>query len=298
VPYSNNFTGGFSWQINPRTVLDVDAVFDKSHDEWAGKDLNLPNGVLSATNPRPVPQFSQVTDITNFGWASFHALEVQLRTKTKGFDSIYASYTYSQSIIDAATFYGTYLFSNNYAYNPTNTPHNLSVSFTTSLFPKVGIRVSGIYSFVSGPPYPVNAGISLDGHQNTASQLPAGLEQTVGDGDTAAQLQIINAFRANPCSFAVAGSQCTATPQPPISASQLKLQPINNLNLRLLKDISLRERGHLQLFMEGYNVFNHVTKYLGGGGFGGESTMVSPSFLILDQALDPRLLQWGARFVF
>ena len=66
----------------------------------------------------------------------------------------------------------------------------------------------------------------------------------------------------------------------------------------MTKDFAIKERGHLQLFMEGYNVFNYVTKYLGGGGSGGESTMVSPSFLILDQALDPRLLQWGARFVF
>jgi hypothetical protein len=225
-------------------------------------------------------------------------LEVQLRARPKGFDTIYASYTYSQSIIDAATFYGTYIFGNNYAYNPTHTPHNFSLSFTTRLMPKVGIRLSGIYSFVSGPPYPVNAGISLDGHQNTASQLPAGLQQTVGYGDTAGQLQIINAFRANPCSFAVAGSGCTASPLPPISASQLKLQPINNLNLRVMKDFGFRERAHLQLFMEGYNVFNHVTKYLGGGGFGGESTMVSPAFLVLDQALDPRQFQWGIRFTF
>ena len=298
LPYSNNFTGGLSWQINTNTLLDVDAVFDKSYDEWAGKDLNLPNGVLSATNPRPVPQFSQVTDLVNFGWASFHALEVQLRTRVKGFDTIYTSYTYSQSLIDAATFFGTYLFANNYAYNPTHTPQNLSVSFTTALIPRVGIRVSGIYSYVSGPPYAVNAGISLDGHQNPASQLPTGLEQTVGYGDTAAQLQIINAFRADPCSFAVAGAPCTATPQSPILASQLKTQAINNLNLRVMKDFSFREKAHLQLFMEGYNVFNHVTKYLGGGGFGGESTMVSPSFLVLDQALDPRLLQWGARVVF
>jgi hypothetical protein len=298
LPYSNNFTGGFSWQINTNTVLDVDGVFDKSYDEWAGKDLNLPNGVLSATNPRPVPQFTQVTDLVNFGWASFHALEVQLRTKVKGFDNIYASYTYSQSLIDAATFFGTYLFANNYAYNPTNTPQNLSVSFTTALIPKAGIRLSGIYSYVSGPPYAVNAGISLDGHQNTASQLPAGLEQTVGDGDTAAQLQIINAFRANPCSFVVPGAPCTSSPLAPISASQLKLHAINNLNLRVMKDISLRERAHLQLFMEGYNVLNHPTRYTGGGGFGGESSMVSPSFLVLDQALDPRLFQWGARLTF
>jgi hypothetical protein len=298
LPYSNNFTGGFSWQINPNTVLDVDAVFDRSGNEWAGKDLNLPSGVLSATNPRPVPQFSQVTDLVNFGWATFHAFEVQLRTRTRGFDTIYVSYAYSQSIIDAATFFGTYLFPNNYAYNPTNTPQNLSVSFTTARLPKVGIRLSGIYSFVSGPPYPVNAGISLDGHQNPASQLPSGLQQTVGYGDTTGQLQLINAFRANPCAFVVAGAPCTSTPLSPISASQLKLQPINNLNLRLTKDFAIKERAHLQLFMEGYNVFNYVTKYLGGGGSGGESSLVSPSFLVLDQALDPRLLQWGARFVF
>jgi hypothetical protein len=298
VPYSNNFTGGLSWQIDRNTVLDVDGVFDKSNDEWGGKDLNLPNGPITATNPRPVPQFSQVTDLVNFGWASFHALEVQLHTRTKGFDNINLAYTYSQSIIDAATFFGTYLFPNNYAYNPTNTPQNLSLTLTTALIPKAKVRVSAIYSFVSGPPYPVNAGISLDGHQDTASQLPSGLEQTVGDGDTAAQLQTINAFRANPCSFVVAGAPCSATPLAPISAQQLKLEPINTLNLRFLKDITIRDRAHLQLFMEGYNVFNHVTKFLGGGGFGGESTMVSPSFLILDQALDPRQLQWGVKFLF
>lgn len=298
LPYSNNFTGGLSWRLNSRTVVDVDAVFDKSHDEWAGKDVNLPVGVLSPTNPRPVPQFSQVTSLVNFGWASFHALETQLRTRTKGFDSLYVSYTYSQSLLDAATFYGTYLFPNNYAYNPTHTPQNLSVSFTSAMLPKVGLQLSGMYSYVSGPPYAVNAGLSLDGHQNPASQLPIGLEQTVGYGDTAAQLQIINAFRANPCSFAAAGSACSATPLAPISASQLKVHAINNLNLRLMKDFKFRENSHVQLFIEGYNVFNHVTKYLGGGGSGGESTLLSPSFLILDKALDPRLLQWGLRYEF
>lgn len=127
VPYSNNFTGGFSWQINPRTVLDVDGVLDKSHDEWAAKDLNLPNGVLSATNPRPVPQFTNVTDLVNFGWASFHALETQLRTRTKGFDTINVSYTYSQSLINAATLFAIYLFPTTMLITQP-TPRTISVS--------------------------------------------------------------------------------------------------------------------------------------------------------------------------
>jgi len=297
LPYSNNLTIGGSWQINRDTILDIDGVVDKSHDELAAQDLNLPQGVLSPTNPRPVPQFSQVTALVNAGWASYKALEFQLRTRTKGFENISVAYTYSQSIIDAATFFGTYLFANNYAYNPTDTPHNLSVNFTSAPLPWK-IRLSGIFSYVSGGPFPETAGISLDGHQNPQSQLPAGLEQTVGRGDVSQQLQLINAFRADPCAYVVPGAPCSATPVAPISASLLKPQPIIQLNLRLAKTINFGEKAQLQLYFEGYNVFNHVTEFVGGGGSGGNSTLLSPSFLVPTQALDPRLLQWGVRFAF
>jgi hypothetical protein len=293
LPYSNNFTGGFSWQINPNSILEANFVDDKSQDEIGARYLNLPNGPITATNPRPVPQYSSVTDITNRGWASFHALEVQLRSKAKGFDSITVAYTYSSSIIDAVTFYGTFFYQNNYAYNPTNTPENLSVSFNTVSLPGKFV-LSGIFTGVSGGPLDVGAGLDLIGTQDPYDgQLPAGLEQTVGQGDVAQQLQVINAYRANPCSFAAVGvTTCSQAPLAPIPASVLRLFPVINLDSRLTKVFQFKKGKQAQVFFEGYNVFNHVTK------FGGNSDLVTPDALIPTTALPARAMQWGVRFTF
>jgi hypothetical protein len=292
VPESLNTTAGVAWQLNNNTSLEADYVADVSSDEIGAVDLNQPPSLNLYKDPRPVPQFSRVSETGNHGWATFKAFEVQLHTRTKGFNAIQLSYTYSQSLLDAVTFFGTILYQNNYAYNPTNTPQNLSLSFTTATLPGK-FELSGIFTAVSGGPEAINAGIDLLGTQNaTGGQLPTGLQQTVGDGDRQGQTQLINAFRANPCSFAAAGVPCTATAQPAIQQSLLNPQPVVNLDLRVTKIIPIRESKNLQLFFEGYNVFNHVTK------FGGDGNLIDADFLIRSSALDPRLLQWGARFVF
>jgi hypothetical protein len=292
VPESLNYTAGIAWQINPTTSLEANYVTDVSSDELGGVDVNQPASLNLYTNPRPVPQFSTVDVVGNHGWATFKAFEAQLHTKTKGFQAIQVSYTYSQSLLDAVTFYGTILYQNDYAYNPTNTPHNLSAAFTTARMPGK-VELSGIFTAVSGGPEPINAGIDLLGTQNaTGGQLPPGLQQTVGDGDRRGQTQLINAFRANPCSFVAAGVPCNATPQPAIQQSLLNPQSVIDLDLRLTKVIPIRESKNIQLFFEGYNTFNHVTQY------GGDGNLIDEDFLIRNTALPPRELQWGARFVF
>jgi hypothetical protein len=292
LPLSNNFTAGFAWQINPNSILEANMVYDRSQNEIGTIDENQPNGPITTTNPRPVPQYTEVQDMINRGWASFKAVEVQLRTRTKGFDNITAAYTYSSSMFDAVTFYSTFYYLNSYAHNPTDTPQNLSVSFDTVYLPGK-FKLSGIFTGVSGGPLAVAAGIDLRGTtEPTSGQLPTGLEQTVGLGDKAQQLQIINAYRANPCSYAAAGVKCTATPQAPIPASALNLFPVLTMNLRLTKAFQFKKGKQLELFFEGYNVFNHVTEY------GGTTSLVSPSALIHTTALDPRQLQWGTRFTF
>ena len=143
-----------------------------------------------------------------------------------------------------------------------------------------GFQLSGIFQASSGGPFPVSAGFDLDGDQNTG-------------GDVNGQLQLINAFRTNPCAFIYyAGVACTAKAQAPITADLLKPQPVVSLNLRASKFIKITEHKRLELFFEGYNILNHVTEY------GGASTLTSPALYIHTSALDARQLQWGGRFVF
>ncbi|MFN8061464.1 MAG: TonB-dependent receptor [Vicinamibacterales bacterium] len=282
LPYALNSTIGFGWRLNTSTSLDVDYVHDVAGDQLGTTDKNLPaTGAISAANPRPVPTFSQVGVLVNNGKAWYDALELQLHTRVRGTDSLQVSYTYSKSIIDAVTFYSTYSGTdrtpNNYAYNPTDTPHNLSIAASTSL--PFEFQLSGVFRAISGGPVTVSAGVDLDGDLNTANDRPAGLPQTVGRGDVESQLNLINAFRA---------SRGLAA----IGAERLKLSPVVDLDIRLTKAVRMGGRRRAEIFLEGYNVLNHVTKY------GGVGSMVSNAVLIRTTALDARQLQWGARFVF
>ena len=214
----------------------------------------------------------------------------------KGFQNVLVAYTYSQSIINGVTWYSTFSgtdrFRDDYAYNPTNTPNNLSLTWTTVNLPGK-IQLSGEFSAVSGPPNTISAGIDLDGDGNITGDRPVGLPQTVGYGDLTGQLDLINAFRANPCGYVYFSTvTCTAKPLPPITANLLSPQAAVALNMRATKSITIAESRRLELFFEGYNVTNYVTKY------GGVTSMTSTSFLIHTSALPARQLQWGARFVF
>lgn len=297
LPYSLNFTGGFGWKVNKDSSLNVDLVHDHSLHEIATTDANLPaTGPITATNPRPVSNYTQVATMVNSGQARYDALEVQYRTRTIGLSSLTVSYTYSRSLLNGVTFYstfnGTERTPDSYGYNPTDTPHRLSIAFASKTLPG-GIQLSGIFQASSGGPFPVSAGFDLDGDLNTQGDRPRGLPITVGRGDVNGQVQLINAFRTNPCAFIYyAGVTCTAKAQAPITRDLLSPQPVVSLNLRASKFIRITEHKRLELFFEGYNVLNHVTEY------GGASTLTSPALYIHTSALDARQLQWGGRFVF
>ena len=63
------------------------------------------------------------------------------------------------------------------------------------------------------------------------------------------------------------------------------------VDVRLMKAIRLASQ-QLDLFFEGYNLFNHVNYENPSG------NMSSASFAVRTVARDPRQLQWGARFRF
>lgn len=296
LPYSLNFTTGFGWHISNNSALNVDYVHDHTYREVGATDANLPaTGALSALNPRPVPRFGQVELTINNGEAWYNALEVQYATRMRGLENFNVSYTFSHSLLDAVTFYnqfsGTDRTPDNYGYNPTDTPHNLSTAFTTTPLPG-GFVVSGVFRYLSTGPFSVSAGIDLDGDGNIQNDRPKGLPVTVGHGDVASQLALINAFRANPCAYTFPGVTCTARPLAAISADLLDLIPLVDLNLRLTRVFSLGEGKKVELFFEGYNTLNHVTKT------GGTTAMTSSSLFVRTGALDARQLQWGARFRF
>jgi hypothetical protein len=306
TPYALNFTAGFGWAVNATSALSVDYVHEHGLDEVGASDGNLPlsgvvcgaGGVTTNCNPRPVPQFSQFTYLNHWGQSDFDALEMQYRTRFKHvLDLLTVAYTYSKSVQNATNFYatfsGTQRFRNDYTYSPYYTPHNLSMSFASKMLPGK-ILLGGIFRAISGGPRgAVAAGFDLDGDGNVPLDRPRGLPQFVGYGDVSNQLTLINAFRANPCSYVYFSNvTCNAKPQAPIPASFLHPQPVFVIDARVTKAIQFSERKHLEMFFEAYNLTNHVTEY------GGVNNLISPAFFVRATALAARQLQWGARFQF
>jgi hypothetical protein len=283
-------------------------IHDHSAREVGVHDLNLPaapaiiatsNAALYPATPRPVAAFGQFGSIFNGGEARYDALEMQLKSRpARYFETVQVSYAYSRSIMNAVPYYSTYEGTqrtpDNYSYNPTDTPQNLSVAFETKRLPG-GFHYSSIFRGLSGDLFATTAGIDLDGDSNTTGDEPRGLPQYVGRGDVTGQLNIINAFRANPCSFIYYnGVVCTAKAStgPAITASQLKPDPTLTWDNRLTRSFHLGEHANIDLFFESFNTTNHVTR------FAPTTTLVSASYMLRTTALDPRQLQWGARITY
>jgi hypothetical protein len=283
LPESLNTTVGLGWQINGTTGIEVDYVHAYGYKQLGALDLNLPeSGPISAANPRPVRQFTEVKSLENFTKSWYNAVETQFRTRFKGVDNLTVSYTLSGTKRDGVNHYqnypGTMRTPAEEGYSEQDTRHNLSMAAAVRL--PYGVQFSGILRALSGTPFAVSAGTDLDGDGQTQNDRPAGLPITVGRQDVDESLDIINAFRA---------SRNLA----PISADLVELDPFVSLDLRLTKDFAIAAGSRIEMFLEGYNVLNRVN-YAGGG----NGSLVSSALLIRNAARDPRQIQIGARVTF
>ncbi|MCU1324279.1 MAG: Carboxypeptidase regulatory-like protein [Acidobacteriaceae bacterium] len=306
LPYSMNFTGGIGWQIDSKSSLNLTFVHDHSAKEIGTHDVNLPaTGVVTAPAgttvtaanmaSRPVARFSTVGSVFNNGQSRYDALELQYRARPKYLETLVVSYAYSRSIINAVTYYSTYVGTQrtpqNYSYNPTDTPHNLSISMASREI-RGGFRISTIFRGLSGSPVATNAGIDLDGDSTVTGDRPRGLPQFVGRGDIDGQLVLINAYRANPCGFLYfTTTACTlAKTTTQITRDQLLPDATLTWDARITKTFHFGDHLVLEGFFEGFNLGNHPTRYAPN------AAMNSAAYMQPTAALDPRQLQWGARF--
>jgi hypothetical protein len=285
-PYALNTTGGVGWQINDRTALDVDYVHSYATHQVGLTDRNLPP--TGPATPRPVQQFGQVLTLENYSRSWYDALESQFRTQLGSRGSVHASYTLSRSYLDGVDFFlttrGTQRTPHERGYNPSDQRHNLTIAGTLRM--PWSFALSGVARLISGSPIKVQSGVDLDGDTSITGDLPPGIPITVGRERVSESLTAINAFRA---------SRNLA----PISPSLMKLDPYRSVDLRLTKPVPTGTSRRIEVFMEAFNVTNHVNfrPPLGNPPTAGAS-IVAPAFLVRTAARDARQLQWGLRYVF
>jgi carboxypeptidase family protein len=293
-PYQRTASAGIGWQLTSGTGVDIDYVHAHMPNALAGEDRNLPaSGAISATNPRPVATLGRVVvqglPITK-SW--YDAMEMQVRQRVRGGNSLQVSYTLSRALADgcvgvcvnAVRAFGRESLallaetgrSLEYGYNSQDTRHNLAISASFAL--PGGVQVSGIGRLVSASPIVITCACDLDG--DGVNDRPRGTPPTVGRGDLQGQLDAINAHRAS-ANLA------------PFTLDRLEvLPPAKNIDLRLTKRFNLNGDRGVELFAEAFNIANFVNAHTPDG------NVRLATFNVPTGAQDARQVQWGARYTF
>jgi hypothetical protein len=283
-PYAINTTVGVAWQIGRGASLNLDYVHSFADHQTGFTDRNLPpRGAISATNPRPISEFAQVSVLENFTRSWYDALETEVRMNVPGSGRLRASYTLSRSYVDGVDFFntarGTQRTPHERGYSPSDQRHNLAAAVVFPL--PWQVEFSAIAKLISGSPMPVQAGLDLDGDRSPTGDRPDGLPITVGRENVEDTLRIINAFRSG-------------VSLPAVRADLLRLDPYRSLDVHVTKVVRLRSQHSLELTLEAFNVTNHVNYNSASV----TRNMNSAAFLERRNARDARQVQWGLRYSF
>jgi hypothetical protein len=284
--YALTGTAGAQWTFG-RGALAVDYVHSSAQHQAGFTDRNLPpTGEITAANPRPVPQFAQVSLLEHFTRSWYDALETAVQMRLPAAGHLQASYTLSRSYMDGVDFFntvrGTQRTPHERGYSPSDQRHNLAVAASCVLPWRV--EAAAVLKLVSGSPMSVQAGFDLDGDRSLTGDRPAGLEITVGRHDVAQSLRLIDAFRA----------ALSPQPMPALNPALLRLDPYRGLDLRLTRSFSRHGRARVDLAIEAFNLTNSVN-FLPASVV---HNLNSAAFLERRNARDARQLQLGVRLQF
>jgi Carboxypeptidase regulatory-like domain len=307
IPYVFEMTAGVEQTVLRNTVITVDGIRQDQIFLQTGRDYNLPAIGPLATHPRPLKQFGSATIFNGSTSSYYSALQIQVKSQYR-WGSLQGAYTWGKVISDglddnsAATTDPFHVYGNNdRGLDEENLHSTLAISPIVNI--PWGFMASGVIELTTGPPWNIEYGKDLDGDGN-AQDRPAGLPKDSGGQHRVDYLNIINAARTAtksttlPSGFVVPSlnsATCAATNtclQPVTMGELTQSDGEKRFDLRLTKILTFKERYKLELFMEGYNIFNTPSFQAPN------ATISSPAFLTRSVADIPRQLQYGARFSF
>jgi len=163
VPYTQQYSGGASYQWRFGLTFDADLVYAEGKDGIVAVNDNV--ALVNGAYITPDPRFSTITHYRNLGWTRYKALESGLRYR-KGVTHVGLSYTLAKSTSNYST-----TITGGGATNPLDLSedegpdnadrrHNLVLNGSYEL--PFQVQVSGIYSYRSALPYSVSTSNQLD----------------------------------------------------------------------------------------------------------------------------------------
>jgi hypothetical protein len=308
IEYNEVWNFSVEHELTSSTMLTVGYIGSRTVHADSSTVLNVPApgpGAIAAR--RPIPQMSQFNTIRWDGWASYHALTADVKRRFAKNLTFDANWTWSHSIDDASDPGATL--------NETNLPQNvydMAAEKASSSFDHrqrlVGSLVyrlpalrsashrffgralnavasrwqaGGYFTAQSGAPFTVN--IASD--QANIGAGPAQRPNVLGDPNAGPHTPgewFNTAVFTLPALYTFGSAPRNAVIGP----------GLQELDLSLQKEIALKERIHLELRAEAYNVLNHPNFNIPN------RTAFTANFGTISSAQDSRQLQFALKLVF
>jgi hypothetical protein len=301
--YAQHWSFHIQREVGARRVVEAGYSGSKGTKLVGGRDLNQPLPSARRPNPRPLPQFDDITVLESRGNSNYHSLQVRFQQGFRNGLTALASYAWSKSIDDGSGFFSS-AGDPNYPQDSLNASlerglsnfdlrHRLSLSYSYDL-PLGrgrllgGWQTFGIWTFQGGRPFTVALLADLD-NSNTgranlgfgANDRPNVLRNPELSARTPNRWFDTTAFALPPFgSFGNSGRNILTGPG------------YQNINASLIKNLTVAEHASLQFRVEAFNVLNRTNFDLPDIFFG------SPAFGKIQSAQSPRRIQFGLKLLF
>jgi hypothetical protein len=301
--YTQQWNFSIQQEIGRNRVIEAAYAGSKGTKLLGGRDLNQPLPSARRPNPRPMPQFDDITVLESRANSNYHSLQVRFQQSLRRGLTGLASYTWSKSIDDASGFFSS-AGDPNYPQDSLHASlerglsnfdlrHRLSLSYSCDL-PlgrgrlRGGWQTFGVWTFQSGRPFTVALLSNLDNSNTGRANLGFGANDRPNVSRNPA-LSVrtperwfdTTAFTLPPFgSFGSAGRNILTGPG------------YRNINASLVKNLTLTERAALQFRAEAFNLLNRTNLDLPDIFFG------SPTFGRIQSAQSPRRVQFGLKLLF
>ncbi len=310
-PETEEFNGGYSWSLNPNTVIEAEYthVLGLHENKTINIDQRVPVGGVCCTRPlhsafaaTTLPELASVRNDESIGRSHYDGMNISLRRRMSHHVSINANYTLARaySYDGGGGSFRNYprLSTNPFASyewgpSPNDERHHVTLSGIVEL-PK-GFQLAPIMQFGSARPYNLtNSSNTLNTGGGTAFAV------VVPTSDPTNYLAFSgNNAGAQNCFYGLNGvaQGCTIAKYDP-----LRGDPFFELDLRLAKNIKFRERMNLQLVAQAFNLTNRANygndfnnNIASTLTFGHPGGFINPSSTIVPLAVWG---EFGARFTF
>ena len=242
MPYSEQFSGGYSRQFASNFSIHADGVYMHTLRDWRNWDMNYPN----AAGVRPLPAFARILDHKSISQSKYKALYVRAERRfSKGLQFL-VSYTFSSSRDDNPQAQVTNQANYNADWGPSGIDRRNALVASGSYQLPWKVSMGVIWQLRSALPFSGFSTVQLDG----VTQYVTGTTRNIGNRDNGALLTAVNAYRATLNLAAIPGSQIDSS-------------SFSGFDLRLARPIYTKDNWKIDVIGQAFNLFGR-TNLTGG----------------------------------